>query len=78
MGVGGVQSHTAASQAAGAAGPVVSWVPVAGSPSRSLSLRALAGSSDELVRGAGRRPLLTAFPEGREGNEGWVREAPGL
>lgn len=45
---------------------------VAGPPSRS-PLRAFVGSSDKLVRGAGRRPPPNRLSQKGEGNEAWVR-----
>ena len=70
-GVRGVQSHTAASQAAGVM--LGQWCQVpGGGPSLHSPLRAFVGSSDKLVRGAGRRPPPNRLSQKREGNEGWV------
>lgn len=70
-GAGGVQSHTAASQAAGVM--LGQWCQVpGGGPSLHSPLRAFVGSSDKLVRGAGRRPPPNRLSQKGEGNEGWV------
>lgn len=76
-GRGVVQSHTAASQAAGVL--LGQWCQVpGGGPSLRSPLRAFVGSSDKLVRGAGRRPPPNRLSQKGEGNEGWVGgEAPG-
>lgn len=69
--VRGVQSHTAASQAAGVM--LGQWCQVpGGGPSLHSPLRAFVGSSDKLVRGAGRRPPPNRLSQKGEGNEGWV------
>lgn len=70
-GRGVVQSHTAASQAAGVL--LGQWCQVpGGGPSLRSPLRAFVGSSDKLVRGAGRRPPPNRLSQKGEGNEGWV------
>ena len=75
-GRGVVQSHTVASQAAGVL--LGQWCQVpGGGPSLCSPLRAFVGSSDKLVRGAGRRPPPNRLSQKGEGTEGWLGEAPG-
>lgn len=70
-GRGVVQSHTVASQAAGVL--LGQWCQVpGGGPSLCSPLRAFVGSSDKLVRGAGRRPPPNRLSQKGEGNEGWL------